>query len=426
MTKLVSVLKNGLCLATDYVPSAYSVSVGLWLPIGSASENLGNSGLSHFYEHIVFKGTKNRSAFQIASEIEDLGGNLNAYTSREVTCFYISIANEHLQTAISVLADLAMEPKLSKADFEKEKSVVLEEIRSVEDNPEELSDDFFHKAHFKDCGYELPIAGSLDSVQNLKISEIHKRQKYILEECPILLSVAGAAKHNELLDICDQAFFKKKGAANMPNTAFCASSGTELLKKHVQQATVLWGTSCSGVSAKEARALQIFNQAFGYGFTSRLFQNIREKHGLVYSINSSFETSIQRAIDKKNSAMFQISFAAEPQNLERVADLIRKEMKRFLRDGFSNGELERAKSGIIGYSKLLKDSLSSRQSHLARQVIRHGHALNSKENEIEIKKMEADYIEECVRNLAKNYPWTFAAIVPKKFHCCLAKDLHSV
>jgi predicted Zn-dependent peptidase len=416
--KQVSILPNGVSIATDFMPHASSVSVGLWLPIGSASENAKNNGLSHFYEHLVFKGTKKRSAFQIAKEIEDLGGNMNACTSRDVTCFYIHIAKEHLQTAVQVLADLVMESKLTTLDFAKEKSVILEEICAVEDNPEELSDDFFHKAHFKGCGLALPITGSMHSVKNLEISEIRKRQKFILEELPILLSVAGAVEHGKLVKNCEKLFSKKTGGENSPRISYSANSGTAILKKHIQQATVLWGTSCEGLIAKEARALQIFSHIFGGGFTSRLFQNIREKYGLVYSINSSFENSIQKTLDKKSSILFQISFATDSQNLERVTDLIRKEMKTFLKDGFLKNELERAKQGIIGYYKLSKDSLNNRQNRLARQVLRYGHAIDINKTEVQINKMEADYIETFVKKFVETSKWTFAAVVPKK---CKAK-----
>jgi len=410
----LSVLQNGISIVTDYVPYASSVSMGLWLPVGSASENSSNSGLSHFYEHLVFKGTKNRSAFQIAKEIEDLGGNLNAYTSRDATCFYIQIAKEHLKTAVCVLADLAMEPKLASADFAKEKNVILEEISAVEDNPEEFAYDFFHKAHFRNCALALPIAGTLNSVQNLKISEIRKRQKFILEELPILLSVAGAVEHSELLKICKKIFSKKISAGNQPHMIYRASSGTAILRKPVQQATVLWGTSCEGLAAKDIRAMQIFSYAFGDGFTSRLFQNIREKYGLVYSISSSFENFIQKTAAQKTLSLFQISFATEPQNLERITDLIRKEMKIFLKDGFLKNELERTKQGIIGSYRLSRDSLNNRQNRIARQVLRHGHTINASETEAKINRMEADYIESFVKSFVKNSKWTLAALVPKK------------
>ena len=413
-SKHISVLPNGVSIASDFMPHASSISAGLWLPIGSASENSKNNGLGHFYEHLVFRGTKKRSAFQIAKEIEDLGGHLNAYTSREATCFYVHIVREHLQTAVRVLADLVMESKLSTADFAKEKNVILEEISAIEDNPEELSDDFFHKAHFKGCGFALPITGSLHSVKNLDISEIRERQKFILEKLPILLSVAGAVEHGQLLKICEKLFSKKTGSENLPYIPYFTNSGTAILQKHIQQAMVLWGTSREGLIAKEARALQIFSYVFGDGFTSRLFQNIREKYGLVYSINSSFENSIQRTIGNKNSVKFQISFATEPQNLERVTDLIHNEMKNFLKNGFSKKELERTKQGIIGSYKLSGDSISSRQNRLARQVLRYGHAINANKTVMQINEMEPDYIEDFVHRFVKNSNWTLAAIVPKK------------
>jgi len=413
-SKQVSVLQNGLSIATDSMPDAFSVYAGLWLPIGSASENSRTSGLSHFYEHLVFKGTKNYSAFQIAKEIEDLGGNLNAYTSRDATCFYIHIAKEHLQTAVKILADLVMEPKLNSSDFAKERNVIEKEIIAVDDNPEEFSDDFFHKAHFKGCGLALPIAGSLKSVKNLCIEDIRERQKFILDDLPILLSVAGAVEHNELVKICKKLFSKKNGAGNQPSIAYSANAGVEIRQKEVQQAMVLWGTSREGLEAKELRALQIFNHIFGDGFSSRLFQNIRERHGLAYSINSSFGNFIQKTRDKKNLSYFQILFATEPKNLEKVADFIRKEMKNFLRNGFSKNELENAKRGIIGAYRLSRDSLSSRQNRLARQVLRYGHPIDPSKTELQINNMESDYIESFIKKIAANSKWTFAAIVPNK------------
>jgi predicted Zn-dependent peptidase len=260
----------------------------------------------------------------------------------------------------------------------------------------------------------LPIAGSLDSVKDLKLSQLRERQKFILEELPLLLSVAGGASHSELLRICKKIFVKKTSAGEQPCVAYSANSGTEVLHKAVQQATVLWGASFEGFTAKEIRALQIFNHIFGDGFTSRLFQNIREKHGLAYSINSSFDNLIQKTKDKKNLSMFQISFASEPQNMERIADLIRKEMRNFLKKGFAKNELERAKQGMIGIYKLSADSPSSRQNRLARQVLRLGHVLNPSQSIAKINGMQADYVESVVKMFMENSKWTFAAVVPER------------
>ncbi|GHV14511.1 peptidase M16 [Fibrobacterales bacterium] len=421
MNNNITTLPNGCTIATDKVPNSSSVSVGLWLPVGSGAENPQSNGLCHFYEHLVFKGTKNRSAFKLASEIEDLGGSLNAYTSREVTCFYVKIAKEHLKTAISVLTDLVCNPKLSHADFEKEKSVILEEIRAADDNPEDIVDDLFHKEHFKGSGFALPIAGTIKSVENLELSQIKKHHKMILNDLSIFICVAGNAEHKDVVKYCSEFL---PSICHTPSTVpfeikICDGvQQDKFLKRHFSQSTVVLGAFRQGLSTQEARALQIFNHIFGDGFTSRLFQNIREKYGLVYFINSSLENSLRTIPTEKKdirklSSLFQISFATEPANLQKVRDLVQKEMQKFLKNGFSKGELERAKQSIIGSYKLSQDSLSSRQSSLANQILRYGHPIDTAVSEQEILKIQPDFIESFIADFVNNSKWTFAAVVPK-------------
>lgn len=191
-----TVLPNGVVVQTDYMPQAYSVALGAWLPRGSRHEKVNEFGLSHFYEHLVFKGTENRTAFEIACSLEDRGGNLEAYTTRQETGFYATVVKEDVGLAIDVIADMLMNPRFDKAEMEKERKVIIEEIRSYDDIPEEVAGDVFNNIHFKGCGIAHSITGTVKEVRNLTHEQMWEYERQVLNDMPIYVCAAGKVDHN--------------------------------------------------------------------------------------------------------------------------------------------------------------------------------------------------------------------------------------
>ena len=205
-----TVLKNGITILTDYMPHAYSVAVGVWVPRGSRHEAKDEFGLSHFYEHLVFKGTENRSALEIARAIEDKGGNLEAYTTRQETGFYAQIERSNLALAVDVIADMLMNPRMEKSEMEKERRVIIEEIHSYDDIPEEIVGDVFNAIHFKGCGIAHSITGNIKQVKALTHKQMLKYRAQVTDEIPLLVCASGKVDHDALVELCSEKFAQKK------------------------------------------------------------------------------------------------------------------------------------------------------------------------------------------------------------------------
>ena len=205
-----TVLPNGVVVQTDYMPHAYSAAVGVWLPRGSRHEKPEEFGLSHFYEHLVFKGTENRTAFEIACSLEDRGGNLEAYTTRQETGFYANVVAGDVPLALDVIADMLMNPRFDKEEMEKERRVIMEEVRSYDDIPEELVGDVFNALHFKGCGIAHSITGKLSDVRRLTNEQMWEYERQVLKDMPIYVCAAGKVNHDELVDLCAKKFARKK------------------------------------------------------------------------------------------------------------------------------------------------------------------------------------------------------------------------
>jgi len=399
-------LPNGLRVASEKMSGTASVSVGVWLPRGSRYEELTLNGLCHFYEHMVFKGTARRSALQIAREIEDRGGSMNAFTTKEHTCFYCRVVREDLPLALDVLSDLLMEPQLDAKEFEKERKVIIEEIRSYDDMPDELAGDLFAAAHYKGCGLARPIAGTVRSVKGIAREHMLDYQRAVLREAPLLLCVAGNVDHAWLVEQCQGYFRQKKSGPLTVVDDYASATGCLVEYKEVQQANVVLGTSQSDLGKRQRFALNIFNVAFGSGMASRLFQKVREEHGLAYSIYSNIDAQI-------GSRGFTISLATDVKKLPKAMQLIRGELLRFIKDGFEGDELERTRTNVLGGIKLGMDSTSNRQNRLARQLLRNGGYTTLAQTEKAIRALTADDIVAAVRTLVCSGSWSVGAVLPK-------------
>lgn len=402
-------LPHGITVASERMPGAYSVSVGLWAGIGSAQESAKFNGVSHFFEHMVFKGTSNRSALQIAHEIEERGGSLNAYTTREHTCFYARVVKEDFSLALDTVCDLAMNPTLDPKDIEKERKVIIEEIRSYDDSPDELAHDLFSELHFRGQGLAMPITGTVRSVKAIGAAQLQQHHTAILERYPVLVVAAGNVDHELLVGKVRDLLAPKQGMiADLGKSIPGQGSGTVLRRKDVQQSNIVAGTSMPVRSTgKQRLSLSLFNLIFGDGMSSRLFQKVREDHGLAYSVYS--------AIDNFHGCRaFNIALGTDPRRQQKAVDLIQQEVRYLLREGIAQQELDRAKTAVLGGIKLGLDSPSNRMNRLARQMIRSGKPTPFAVVEKDLKTIRIQEIMAVVEEIFVEGIWAASAVIPKE------------
>ncbi|MGI6552967.1 MAG: M16 family metallopeptidase [Bacillota bacterium] len=317
------ILKNGVRVVIEEIPHAHSAVIGLWVRTGSRYENDRNRGVSHFIEHLLFKGTANRTAKQIAEELEVLGGSLNAFTAKEYTCFYARVLGEHLPKAVDLITDMFFHSNFAPEDIEKERKVILEEIKMYEDSPEELIHDLFATTVWQKHSLGYPILGTTDSVQGINEEIIRDYfQKYYTPE-RVVIAVAGKVRSEEILAMLEERYGdwqpneRKENAGEKP----IAHAEVVFNEKDTEQVHLCIGTP--GLAQNDARmyAMMILNNIIGGGLSSRLFQEIREERGLVYSIYS-YHASYQ------DTGLFTIYAGTSPSNVMEVIELILKELRR--------------------------------------------------------------------------------------------------
>lgn len=402
-------LKNGIVVMTDYMPHAYSVAVGAWIPRGSRHEAKDEIGLSHFYEHLVFKGTDNRSALDIARSVEDRGGNLEAYTTRQETGFYAQVESGDLNLALDVIADMLMNPRFEKKEMEKERRVIIEEIHSYDDIPEDIVGDVFNAVHFKGCGIAHSITGTVKQVQALTHKQMLAYGDQVINLLPIYVCAAGKVDHDALVDQCVQKFAKKKSGLFLPTDNYKANNSVKVVQKQdITQSNLFWGMSFDkSLMDERARcAMSIFNIAMGAGMASRLFQRIREDKGLAYSVYSIADIY-------KDCVDWGIALATEPKQLKFALDLSVVETKKFLKKGFMKDELERTKANIMGAMHLGADNPEKRVLRLAEQTLHLGEFHTMEQSEKTIKSLGEEEIVSTVNNLFAHAKFSAAVVEPK-------------
>lgn len=403
-----TVLDNGVTVMTDAMPNAYSVSVGAWIPRGSRHEAPDECGLSHFYEHLVFKGTEHRTALEIASSIEDRGGNLDAYTTRQETGFYAQVSREDVPLALDVIADMMMNPLLNETEMEKERKVIIEEIRSYDDIAEERVGDLFNEIHFKGSGIARPIAGTAKSVRALTRAQMLRYEHQVLHDIPIYVCAAGKVNHEAIVELCVRLFAKKKSGRRFLTDVYRANAKSKTItKRELQQSNLFWGTSfaAEGLPDEFRYAFSVFNVAMGAGMASRLFQKIREERGLAYSVYSSADIY-------RDCYGWGVSLATDPHKLEIALGLAQEELNKFLADGLAKGELERTQRNIIGGIRICADSSEKRVLRLAEQILHYGKFYPMDETEKGFAKITGAEVLDMMRAAFRDAPFATAVVEP--------------
>ena len=355
-----AMLDNGLIILTERMPAVRSVSIGVWLQVGSRHEEPGQAGISHFIEHMLFKGTENRSAEEIARAIDAVGGTLDAFTSREYTCFYAKVLGEHVPLAVDLLSDLLLHPRLGPEDIERERGVILQEIKMVEDSPEDQVHDLFTRTVWPDHPLGRPILGRRETLELVGRDEIVKHMDRYYRPDRAIISAAGDLGHQALVDLIVAAFEGWQGRSRSV-TDFPPVSHPGLFNedRELSQVHLCLGIDGLPYAHRDRYTISLLNNILGGTMSSRLFQEIRERRGLVYSIYS-YPASY------RDGGLFVVYAGTSSDQYREVIELIQAEFRK-VRDGpVDPEEFRRAKEQLKGSLLLGLESTNSRMTRLAK------------------------------------------------------------
>jgi predicted Zn-dependent peptidase len=385
-------LPNGVRVITETMPHVRSVSVGIWIGNGSRRESPEQNGLSHFIEHMVFKGTSKRSAEDIARSVDSIGGNLDAFTSKEMVCFNTKVLDQHLALAFDVLADLILNPLFREEDMAKEKGVILEELKMDEDNPDYLVHEIFSSNFWKDHPLGKPILGTRETVKRF---DRQMMESYYLDSyspANLIITAAGNLTHKTLTDLSGEHFASMNPRAPLPGERAPNTHARIALrhKKALEQVHVCLGVPSYPLPHEDRFGCYVLNTLLGGGMSSRLFQNIRERLGLAYAVFSELNPY-------RDTGCLSVYAGTSIETTRQVIELILKEFLQLKQERISEEELRRAKDHLKGSLMLSLESTSSRMSNLARQEM-YFHRFFSLDELVEsIEAVTADDVQRIAR-----------------------------
>ena len=387
------VLPNGLRLLTERMPHVRSVSIGVWLTRGSRHEAAERSGIAHFVEHMLFKGTSSRSAEDIAQAIDSIGGQMDAFTAKEYASYYIKVLDEHLPFALDVLADIVMNPRFTPDDIEREKKVVVEEIKMVEDTPDDLVHELFTENFWADHPLGRPILGTKDTVESLNTDGLRGYFHGTYTAPNLIVAAVGNIQHEQVRDLVARAF------ANLPTEAAAISEApprvvpcTVIRNKELEQSHVCLGTAGYRQDHEERYSSYVMNTVLGGSMSSRLFQNVREKRGLAYAVFSGLSAY-------RDTGSITIYAGCANNAVGELIDVVITELRRMKDEPLDQTELRRAKDHLKGSLMLNLESTSSRMSHIARQEIYFDRQFGLDETLEGVERVTPDDIQRVARDL---------------------------
>jgi predicted Zn-dependent peptidase len=389
------VLPNGVRVLTEAMPHVVSSTIGIWVENGSRYEEPGENGVSHFIEHLLFKGTKKRTAAQIAEQMDAVGGVLNAFTGKEYTCYYAKVLGEDLPMATELLADLFLESVFDPEEIDRERQVVLQEISQAEDTPDDFIHDLFNLHYWQGHPLALPIFGSVETVNAINREALVSFMADRYRAGRVFIAAAGAVEHERLMRDCDRLFGSIAGDGRPEPT----SPPQERLmvlneNKKLEQAHICIGAPGLSQTAPNRYAAYLLNTALGGGMSSRLFQEVREKRGRVYSIYSFMSAFL-------DCGYFGVYAGTNPEWVDEVIEVTLKEVNKVVRGGLAPEELARAKSQLKGNMLLGMESTESRMNRVARNEIYFRRDIPIDELGREIEKVTNDQVVELASSCFK-------------------------
>ncbi len=389
-----TVLPNGLIVLTERIDHLRAVAMGVWIKSGSRGEAAETNGISHFVEHMVFKGTRNRSAQAIAREMDSIGGNLDAFTGKETICFNVKSLAEHVPIALDVLADLVLNPVFASNDIERERGVILEEIKIDEDNPDVLVHELFTQSFWKDHPLGKPILGTTATVTRLDQPQIKDYHSGRFHAGNMVFSAAGDLDHDLFVQQVAEKFAPLQGGSPLVELAAPESSARILLKnkKALEQVQICLGVPSPRITDENRYATLILNTVLGSGMSSRLFQTIREERGMAYSVYSDLSPY------RDTGTLCVYAGTSAGKALECI-ELIMTEFRKLKEELLSDEELTRAKDQLKGNILMGLESSNSRMVNLARQEIYFGQFITSDEIIARIEAVQPEQVQAMAQRL---------------------------
>ncbi len=358
-------LPNGIKVLTETIPYVKSFSLGFWFNVGTRDENLGNNGISHFIEHMLFKGTKKRTAGKIANEIESTGGYLNAFTSKEHTCYYGRGLGDHIGITFDVLSDMIQNPAFKPVELKKESSVIVDELNDIEDNPEELIFDKFEEVIYSGNSLSLPIIGTEKNIRSFTQNDLFHfvKEKYGFNK--MLIAASGAVEHEKIIKLVEKYFLKDLGISNIKRRYYNHSSHSakvELIEKEIQQVHAIIGKSTVGYKSDLRNKIAALTQILGEGSSSRLFQSIRERNGIAYQVNSFLNSFY-------DVSSFGVYLSTNEKMMDKALSIVDREFKKMKNNKVSDRELKKAKEAMKGHFLLSLENTSNRMFRMAQSEL---------------------------------------------------------
>ncbi|NJD68555.1 MAG: insulinase family protein [candidate division NC10 bacterium] len=400
------VLPNGMVVLSERMPAVKSATIGVWVRVGSRDEAAEAAGISHFIEHMLFKGTGRRSAQEIAAAIDAVGGTLDAFTSRETTCFYAKVLGEHLPLAIDLLSDTFLHSNLDPKDIERERDVVLQEIKMVEDTPDDLVHDLFAEAIWSDHPVARPILGRKETVRAFTRDDVRGHMERFYRPDRTIVVAAGDLEHERLVDLVGGAFNGFEGRSvhtDLPPPSCTAAVRVE--ERDTAQLHLCLGVDGLPHAHRDRYALYLLNAMLGGSMSSRLFQEVREKRGLAYSIYS-YQASY------RDCGLLVVYAGTDPDSSSQVVDLIRAECARLRNEPIDPVDLQRAKDQLKGNLLLGLEGTGSRMTRLAKTEIYFEGTYSLDDIIAGIDAVSMDQFESLTRRILRDEAFAITTIGP--------------
>ena len=405
-------LPGGLRVVTEQVPSVHSASVGVWVGVGSRDEGASVAGAAHFLEHLLFKSTPTRSAVDIAQAVDAVGGELNAFTAKEHTCYYAHVLDSDLELAVDLVADVVLRGRCAPDDVELERDVVLEEIAMRDDDPEDALADVFLSALFAEHAIGRPVIGSVDSVSAMTRAQLHSfhLRRYVPER--MVVAVAGNVDHDEVVSLVREHFGPRliRGRTPLPprkgTGRVAGRPALTLIKRDAEQTHVSLGVRAPGRHWEHRWALSVLNTALGGGLSSRLFQQIRENRGLAYTVYSTVDTFA-------DSGALSVYAACLPERFDEVVRVTGEVLETVAHEGITESECRIAKGSLRGGLVLGLEDSGSRMNRIGRSELNYGAHRSLADTLDRIDAVTLDEVNAVARRLLSR-PFGAAVLGPYK------------
>jgi predicted Zn-dependent peptidase len=362
----ITQLESGLTVATEHVPGALSVATGVWVGVGSRDEPAELSGVSHFLEHLLFKGTATRSSQEISRSVDRVGGDFNAFTAKEYTAYYCRLPARHALFGVELLGDVLIRPALRESDVDSERLVILEELAMDDDSPDDVAHRMFASQLFAEHPLGRETAGDRDTVQAINADDVRKFFESHYHAGSMVVTLAGPIGHDEALELISAAFVDVRSTGVVPvRTAPDSVGGDDSIDDDTEQVHIVMGCRALPRGDEDREALDVVNHVFGGGLSSRLFEEIRERRGLAYSVYSGVSAYA-------DTGAFQMYAGTQPEHGDEVIGLLRAELDKLVDNGISDEELDVAVGYLTGAFELGLEDTGARMARNGGQLITTG------------------------------------------------------